>query len=303
MTGNDGTDGDWLAARFEEQRPRLRAVAHRMLGSESEADDAVQETWLRLSRAGADGVDNLAGWLTTVVSRVALNMLRSRGTRREEPLELHVVGADVADHAAAAPEQEALIADAIGPALLLVLDALTPAERVAFVLHDLFGVPFEEIAPVVERSPQATRQLASRARRRIRGGEPGTGSGRGDARRRQAVVDAFLAASRDGDLTGLLRVLAPDVVLRADAAAVAMGVAPELRGARAVAGRFSGGARALRRALVDGAPGLVWSLRGEPKVVFSFTVDGGRITGIEQIGDAGRIAGLALEFLGRATGG
>jgi RNA polymerase sigma-70 factor (ECF subfamily) len=286
-------EDDWLVEQFEEQRPRLRAVAHRLLGSESEADDAVQEAWLRVSRAGADDVDNLAGWLTTVVSRVALNMLRSRSTRREEPLESH----DVLDDAAR-PEEQAVLADAIGPALLVVLDSLSPAERLAFVLHDLFQVPFEEIAPVVDKSPQATRQLASRARRRIRGAQPG----RDDVARRRAVVDAFLAAAREGDLTGLVRLLDPDVVMRADAAAVAMGagnVAAELRGAGTVAERFSGGARALRRVLVDGSPGLAWTLKGKTMVVFAFSVADGLITGIEQVADEERIAAFELEFLGR----
>jgi RNA polymerase sigma-70 factor, ECF subfamily len=294
---------DWLVEQFEEQRPRLRAVAHRLLGSESEADDAVQEAWLRVSRAGADDVDNLAGWLTTVVSRVALNMLRSRSTRREEPLDTHD---DVPDDGAR-PEEQAVLADAIGPALLVVLDSLSPAERLAFVLHDLFQVPFEEIAPVVDRSPQATRQLASRARRRIRGAQPGRDARSPDDRTRsRAVVDAFLAAAREGDLTGLVRLLDPDVVMRADAAAVAMGagnVAAELRGAGTVAERFSGGARALRRVLVDGSPGLAWTLKGATMVVFAFTVADGRITGIEQIADADRIGEFELEFLGREVDG
>jgi RNA polymerase sigma factor (sigma-70 family) len=295
-------ESDWLAERFEEQRPRLRAVAQRLLGSQTEAEDAVQEAWLRLSRAGADEVDNLAAWLTTVVSRVSLNMLRSRSTRREEPLEQH----DVPDEGAH-PEDQALLADAIGPALLLVLDHLAPAERVAFVLHDLFAVPFEEIAPVVDRSPQATRQLASRARRRVRGQQPGRDErALGDRARRSAVVDAFLAAAREGDLTGLVRLLDPDVAMRADDAAVAMGggrVAPELRGAATVAQRFSGGARALRRVLVDGSPGLAWTLKGRTMVVFTFTVADGLVTGIEQIGEAARIEGFTLEFLRRDADG
>jgi len=279
---------DWLAERFEENRPHLRAVAYRMLGSSAEADDAVQETWLRLSRAGVGGVENLGGWLTTIVARVSLNMLRSRTLRREEPMDPPATGQPVAPPNGTDPEHEAVLADSVGLALLVVLDTLTPAERLAFVLHDMFAVPFEEIAPIVERSPVATRQLASRARRRVQ--EAGPGDPPGEISRRREVVAAFLAASREGDFDALLTMLDPDIVLRADTAAAQMGADAEAIGPRAVAGIFSGRAKALRPALIDGAPGAVWTYRGETRVVFAFTFTGGTITAIEQIADPERIA-------------
>jgi len=280
---------DWLAERFEENRPHLRAVAYRMLGSSAEADDAVQETWLRLSRAGVGGVENLGGWLTTIVARVSLNMLRSRTLRREEPIDPPATGQPVAPPPNGTdPEHEAVLADSVGLALLVVLDTLTPAERLAFVLHDMFAVPFEEIAPIVERSPVATRQLASRARRRVQ--EAGPGDPPGEISRRREVVAAFLAASREGDFDALLTMLDPDIVLRADTAAAQMGADAEAIGPRAVAGIFSGRAKALRPALIDGAPGAVWTYRGETRVVFAFTFTGGTITAIEQIADPERIA-------------
>ena len=279
---------DWLAERFEENRPHLRAVAYRMLGSSAEADDAVQETWLRLSRAGVGGVENLGGWLTTIVARVSLNMLRSRTLRREEPIDPPATGQPVAPPNGTDPEHEAVLADSVGLALLVVLDTLTPAERLAFVLHDMFAVPFEEIAPIVERSPVATRQLASRARRRVQ--EAGPGDPPGEISRRREVVAAFLAASREGDFDALLTMLDPDIVLRADTAAAQMGADAEAIGPRAVAGIFSGRAKALRPALIDGAPGAVWTHRGETRVVFAFTFTGGTITAIEQIADPERIA-------------
>jgi RNA polymerase sigma factor (sigma-70 family) len=283
------SEHDWLAERFEENRPHLRAVAYRMLGSSAEADDAVQEAWLRLSRAGASDVENLAGWLTTVVARVALNMLRSRTLRREEPMDPPASGQPVAPPPDGTdPEHEAVLADSVGLALLVVLDTLTPAERLAFVLHDMFAVPFEEIAPIVERSPVATRQLASRARRRVQ--EAGPGDPPGEISRRREVVAAFLAASREGDFDALLTMLDPDIVLRADNAAAQMGADAEAIGPRAVAGIFSGRAKALRPALIDGAPGAVWTYRGETRVVFAFTFTGGTITAIEQIADPERIA-------------
>jgi len=277
---------DWLARRFEDYRGRLRAVAYRMLGSASEADDAVQEAWLRLSRSDAGAVENLGGWLTTVVARVCLNMLQARRSRREEP-----VGADLPDPLAHPgdghdPEQQALAAEGVGLALLVVLDTLTPAERLAFVLHDLFGVPFEEIAPIVDRSPAAARQLASRARRRVQGAPPPDA----DLARQRAVVDAFLAASRQGNFEALVALLDPDVVLRADPAAVRTGAAAEARGAAAVAGTFSGRARAARPALVDGAPGAVWAPGGRPQVAFAFTVADGRIVAIDLLADPERLA-------------
>jgi RNA polymerase sigma-70 factor (ECF subfamily) len=282
------SEHDWLAERFEENRPHLRAVAYRMLGSSAEADDAVQETWLRLSRAGAGEVENLGGWLTTIVARVSLNMLRSRTLRREEPMDPPATGQPVAPPNGTDPEHEAVLADSVGLALLVVLDTLTPAERLAFVLHDMFAVPFEEIAPIVERSPVATRQLASRARRRVQ--EAGPGDPPGEISRRREVVAAFLAASREGDFDALLTVLDPDIVLRADNAAAQMGADAEAIGPRAVAGIFSGRAKALRPALIDGAPGAVWTYRGETRVVFAFTFAGGTITAIEQIADPERIA-------------
>jgi RNA polymerase sigma factor (sigma-70 family) len=277
---------DWLARRFEDHRGRLRAVAYRMLGSASEADDAVQEAWLRLSRSDADAVENLGGWLTTVVARVCLNMLEARRSRREEP-----VGGDLPDPVAHRgddhdPEQQALAAEGVGLALLVVLDTLTPAERLAFVLHDLFAVPFEEIAPIVDRSPAAARQLASRARRRVQGAPPPDA----DLARQRAVVDAFLAASRQGDFEALLALLDPDVVLRADPAAVRTGAAAEARGAAAVAGTFSGRAQTARPALVDGAPGAVWAPGGRPRVAFGFTVADGRILAIDLLADPERLA-------------
>ena len=283
------SEHDWLAERFEENRPHLRAVAYRMLGSSAEADDAVQETWLRLSRAGVGGVENLGGWLTTIVARVSLNMLRSRTLRREEPMDPPATGRPVAPPPNGTdPEHEAVLADSVGLALLVVLDTLTPAERLAFVLHDMFAVPFEEIAPIVERSPVATRQLASRARRRVQ--EAGPGDPPGEISRRREVVAAFLAASREGDFDALLTMLDPDIVLRADTAASQMGADAEAIGPRAVAGIFSGRAKALRPALIDGAPGAVWTYRGETRVVFAFTFTGGTITAIEQIADPERIA-------------
>jgi RNA polymerase sigma factor (sigma-70 family) len=258
-----------------------------MLGSSAEADDAVQETWLRLSRAGVGGVENLGGWLTTIVARVSLNMLRSRTLRREEPMDPPPTGQPVAPPPNGTdPEHEAILADSVGLALLVVLDTLTPAERLAFVLHDMFAVPFEEIAPIVERSPVATRQLASRARRRVQEARVQPG----EISRRREVVAAFLAASREGDFDALLTMLDPDIVLRADTAAAQMGADAEAIGPRAVAGIFSGRAKALRPALIDGAPGAVWTYRGETRVVFAFTFSGGTITAIEQIADPERIA-------------
>jgi RNA polymerase sigma-70 factor (ECF subfamily) len=285
---------DWLAQRFEAHRTHLKAVAYRMLGSSSEADDAVQEAWLRLSRAGADDIENLGGWLTTVVARVCLNMLQSRKSRREEPLGAQAPD-PVASHADGIdPEQEALQADSVGIALLVVLDTLAPAERLAFVLHDMFAVPFEEIAPIVGRSPTAARQLASRARRRVQGVAPVPET---DRTRQRAVVGAFLAASRDGDFDALLAVLDPDAVLRADTAAVRMGASKEVRGAAAVAGAFAGRARAARLALVDGAAGAVWASGGRPQVVFSFTVSDGRINAIDLLADPERLQQLDLTVL------
>src|ERR687891_718952 len=271
----------WLAERFEANRSRLRAVAYRMLGSLSEADDAVQEAWLRLSRIDADEVENLGGWLTTVVARVSLNMLRSRRSRREEHLDTRIPEPIVSREDGMDPEHEALLADSVGLALLVVLETLSPAERLAFVLHDMFAVPFDEIAPIVDRSPAAARQLASRARRRGRGAarEPDVALAR-----QRVVVDAFLAAAREGDLEALVAVLDPDVVLRADRGALRPGAPTELRGAREVATGALGFARLApfaRPALVNGAAGLVVSRRGRPFAVAGFTVARGKIAEID----------------------
>ncbi len=289
---------DLLAESFEANRGHLRAVALRMLGSTAEADDAVQESWLRLSRTDTSSVGNLGGWLTTVVARVCLDMLRSRKSRREEtfgdevPEQGHLGEANAAPN----PEHEVVLADSVGLALLVVLETLAPAERVAFVLHDLFSVPFDEIAPIVGRTPDAARQLASRARRRIQGAshEPDA-----DVSRQREVVAAFLAASRGGDFHTLLALLDPDVVLRADSAAVQTGASPEVHGARDVAGTFSGRARAARLALIDGTAGLVWSRGGRAAVVFDFVVDleAGKIVEIELVADPDRLEGFELEML------
>ncbi|MFE1763422.1 RNA polymerase sigma factor SigJ [Streptomyces angustmyceticus] len=290
-------DHEWLAERFEEHRGHLRAVAYRMLGSVSEADDAVQEAWLRLSRSGADGVANLGGWLTTVVGRVCLDQLRTRTARREDPLGVRVPEPVVSPADAAGPEQEALLADSVGLALLVVLETLTPAERLAFVLHDLFAVPFDEIAPLVGRTPAAARQLASRARRRVQGTAPAADT---DRARQREVVDAFLAASRGGDFEALLAVLDPDVVLRADAGDAPEGVSKLVRGARAVVEQalaFSRVAAFARPALVNGAPGLVTARGGRPFSVMGFTVAHGRIVEINILADPARLRGLDLTLL------
>jgi RNA polymerase sigma-70 factor, ECF subfamily len=265
-----------------------------MLGSVSEADDAVQEAWLRLSRSGADGVENLGGWLTTVVARVCLDMLRSRASRREDPLGEHVPEPISSRQEAIDPEHEAVLADSVGLAMLVILDTLAPAERVAFVLHDMFGVPFDEIAPILGRTPAAARQLASRARRRVQGASVPDA----DRTRQRAVVDAFLAAARGGDFDALLALLDPDVVVRADPAAVRAGASEEVRGAPAVADTFSGRARAARPALVEGAPGLVWMRHGRAQMVFGFTIANGKVVRIDLIADPERISELDLTVLG-----
>jgi RNA polymerase sigma-70 factor (ECF subfamily) len=284
---------DWLTERFAEHRPRLRGVAYRMLGSLGEADDALQEAWLRVSRADTREVANLAGWLTTVVARVCLNMLRARESRREDPLDTHLPDPVVTGEAAD-PEREALLADAVGLALLVVLDSLTPAERLAFVLHDLFAVPFEEIAPVLGRSPAAARQLASRARRRVRGAAPVPDP---DLGRQRAVVDAFFAAARDGDLDALVAVLDPDVVLRADGGARTHQTVT-LHGARAVADRavtFGSLAPLARPALVNGAAGVVVATGGRTLSVMAFTVVEGRVAAIDVLADPERLAALPVD--------
>jgi RNA polymerase sigma-70 factor (ECF subfamily) len=286
---------EWLALRFEENRSRLRAVAWRMLGTQGEAEDAVQETWLRVSRAGAGDVENLAGWLTTVTARICLNMLESRRSRREEPVG-ELPEPDWGQQDGQAPEEQVLLANSIGEALLVVLDALAPAERVAFVLHDIFAVPFEEIAPIVDRTPTAARQLASRARRRIQGTPPGPPAA-GKMRQRE-VVAAFLAASQRGDFAALLELLHPGVLYRSDEAGVRMGAPAAVRGPAEVARIFSGRAQAAQLAVIDGAPGLVWASGGKLRTVFTFTVTGGKITGISMAADRDHLGRLDVTILG-----
>ena len=291
-------DNDWLAGRFEEERPRLRAVAYRMLGSLAEADDAVQDTWLRLSRAGAGEVENLGGWLTTVLARVCLNMLRSRTTRREEPLDLRLPDPVISPEGDLQPEQEALLADSVGLALLVVLDTLSPAERLAFVLHDMFDLPFEEIAPRVGRSPAAARQLASRARRRVRGAElPAPDP---DLARQRGVVDAFFQAARGGDFDALVALLDPDVVLRSDYGGRRPAAPLVTRGAAAVARQALLGAlpgARLHPALVNGTAGVVIIVNGRPFAVLGFTVTKGRIAEIDAIADPDRVGRIAATVL------
>jgi RNA polymerase sigma factor (sigma-70 family) len=286
---------DWLAERFEAHRTRLRAVAYRMLGSLSEADDAVQEAWLRLSRSDADAIDNLDAWLTTVVARVSLNMLRARKTRREEPLEGQLPEPILDSADGINPEHEVLLADSVGLALLVVLETLSPPERLAFVLHDMFAVPFNEIAPIVNRSPEAARQLASRARRRVQG-EPAVPDADLDTQWR--VVDAFLAASREGDFEALLELLDPDVVVRSDFGP--KGGSRVVRGARAVIGQalaYSRMGLVMRRALVNGAAGAVSFQDGELFSVGAVTVRGGKIVEMDFLGDPERLRELDLTVL------
>lgn len=294
------SEAGWLLSRFEEQRPRLRAVAYRMLGSLPEADDALQDAWVRVSRAGADDVENLGAWMTTIVARVCLNMLRSRGTRREEPLEAHIPDPVVTPEGAAEPEGEAVLADSVGLALQIVLDTLSPSERLAFVLHDMFDLPFEEIATMVGKSTDAARQLASRARRRVKGAEPSAPEP--DPRRQRAVVDAFFAAARGGDLASLVALLHPEVVLRADLSPGHPSASRVVRGAQAVANQARLGANpaaTIHAALVNGAAGAVITLGGRPHAVMAFTVADGRIVEIDVIGDPERAGRVAAGLLAR----
>ena len=276
-----------LVRQFEAERRRLQAVAYRMLGSASEAEDAVQEAWLRLARSDAETIDNFGGWLTTVVARICLDQLRARKARREEPMSPDVpepVSPETTD-------QEAMLSDSIGVALLVVLDTLKPAERVAFVLHDMFDLPFDEIAPIVGRSPEAARQLASRARRRVQGAQPEADT---DIARRREIVEAFLAASRSGDIAGLLRVLDPDVVFRPDAVAQRMGNVGEIRGAEPVAAMFKGRAQAAKTALIDDAVGIAVAFQGQLRIAMRLTFVGDRIAGIEAIADPERLGELTV---------
>ena len=289
-------ESEWLANRFEEHRAHLRAVAYRMLGSLTEADDAVQDTWLRLSRAGASEVENLGGWLTTIVARVCLNMLRSRNTRREESLGVHIPDPVISSEGALQPDEEALLADSVSLALLVVLDTLAPAERLAFVLHDMFALPFEEIAPMVGRSPAAARQLASRARRRVRGAEVPAPDP--DLGRQRDVVDAFFLAARGGDLDALVALLDPHVVLRSDFGARRPAASVVTRGAAAVASQARAIPAALvRPALVNGAAGAVITVRGRPFAVMGFTVADGKIVEIDAIADPERVRRIAAAVL------
>jgi RNA polymerase sigma factor (sigma-70 family) len=290
-------ENQWLAERFEEQRSHLRAVAYRMLGSLSEAEDAVQDAWLRLSRSDASAIENLGAWLTTVVARICLNMLRSRQLRREDPLDIHVPDPIVSRVDGGDPEQEALLADSVGLALFMVLETLTPAERLAFVLHDLFGVPFDEIAPMVDRTPAAARQLASRARRRVHGKAPVPDA---DIASQREVVNAFLAAARKGDFDALVAVLDPDVVVRAEVGALPAGVPREVHGARNVAKQalqFRRPDLVVRPALINGAAGVVSFADGKPFSLLAFTVVGGKIVEIDAIADPERLRRLDLSVL------
>jgi RNA polymerase sigma-70 factor (ECF subfamily) len=277
----------FLAEKFEANRGHLRAVAYRMLGSTAEVDDAVQETWLRLSRSDTGAVENLSGWLTTVIARICLDMLRARKSRREEPMGPHVPEPAADD----AHGRDAEMADSVGAALLVVLETLAPAERLAFVLHDMFAVPFEEIAPIVGRTPAAARQLASRARRRVQGAPPPDA----DISRQRKIVDAFLAASRNGDFEGLLAVLDPNVVFRADQAAQRLGSLAEIRGAAAVAETFKGRAQAAKPARVDGEPGVAVILGGQLRIVMRLTISGDRIAAMDAVADAERIGQFDVE--------
>jgi RNA polymerase sigma-70 factor (ECF subfamily) len=290
-------DQEFLAERFEEQRTHLRAVAYRMLGSLSEADDAVQEAWLRLSRSDTSDVENLRAWLTTVVARVSLNMLRSRQTKREQPLGPHLPEPIVDPADGTDPEHEAILADSVGLALLVVLETLNPAERLAFVLHDMFAVPFEEIAPIVDRSPAAARQLASRARRRVQGEKTVPDA---DPATQREIVDAFLAAGRDGDFESLVALLDPDVVLRADVGVEGPGVSREIRGAEAVAGQAVFYGRIgldMRPALINGAAGIVTLRDGKPFSIGGFTVRDRKIVEIDFLADPERLSRLDLTVL------
>jgi len=289
------TDDSWLSTRFEASRSRLLAVAYRMLGTRVEAEDAVQESWIHLQAADHEEVGNLEGWLTTVVSRVCLDRLRARRARPEDPTGAQLPEALTGRSEGPDPAQEALLAESVGSALLIVLDTLTPAERVSFVLHDIFAVPFDEIAPIVERSPDATRQLASRARRRIQG----AGAAPVDVRRHREIIDAFLAASRSGNFEALLALLDPDVTLRSDATALQHGAPGHRRGPTEVATELAGRARGAEAAEVEGRPALAWAPGGRVRVVFAFKIEDDHILDIELIGDPDRLANLEIQLLKR----
>jgi RNA polymerase sigma factor (sigma-70 family) len=298
---------DWMVERFQANRDHLQSVAYRMLGSESEAEDAVQETWIRLSRSDTSAVENLGGWLTTVTARVCLDMLRSRKSRREHPLQVEAADSKLAGLSpapASDPADEAILADSIGPALLVVLDTLAPAERLAFVLHDMFAMPFEDIAPIVKRTPTASRQLASRARRRVQGGASEVEA---DVSRERSVVEAFLNASRNGDFEALIAVLDPEVVLHSDDASIkgaeankqkgAPALAPEIKGAPAVVEILSGRALGAEIALIDGMAGAVWAYQGAPRLVFAFTTVDDRVVEIDIVADRTHVKEMQIELL------
>jgi RNA polymerase sigma factor (sigma-70 family) len=285
------TEADWLGQQFEERRAHLRSVAYRMLGSSGEADDAVQEAWLRLSRSDPSAIENLGGWLTTVVARVSLDMLRSRGSRREEPAGAHLRDEHESVASGDDPEHEAVLADSVGAALLVVLDALTPAERLAFVLHDMFAVPFDEIGSIVSRSPAAAKQLASRARRKVQGSDRPSDA---DPARQRVVVDAFLAASRQGEFDALVALLDPEIVLEADSTAVTMGSPETVLGASAVAATFSGRALGAQPALIDGSVGMVWVVGGRTKVAWDFTIVDDTIVHIAMLAEPDTLDDLDL---------
>lgn len=276
---------EWLAGEFEARRGQLRAMAYRMLGSTAEADDALQDAWLRASRADTAGVENIGGWLTTIVSRTSLDMLRSRTSKREQAIDFDLAASN-------SPEEEALLADSVGDAMLVVLERLAPAERVAFVLHDMFAAPFEEIAAIIGRSSAATRQLASRARRRVQGG---TIEQDPDRERKRTIVDAFLQAARGGDFEALMTLLDPEVVLRADPEAARMGAQELIHGAKLVAERFNGGAQVVRSFYVDGSAGGVWMEGKTPRVIFEFVLEGDRIIEIDLLADPATHATIELE--------
>jgi RNA polymerase sigma factor (sigma-70 family) len=283
------SDPDWLAAEFEKNRPRLRAVAYRMLGSVGDADDVVQDAWLRLTRSDINTIDNLSGWLTTVVSRIALDRLRARRRDREIPTGVQppeVIGLSGPSE----PEEDAVLADSVGAALMMVLDTLQPAERLAFVLHDSFGVPFEMIGKALDRTPNAAKQLASRARHKVRGSDPADR----DTAKRRAVVEAFLDAARNGNFEALVTILDPDVVLQADPAAVHMGAPSEIRGAADVVALFSGRAQGAQTVLVDGAAAVAWIVADKPKVVWEITIIGGRIAHIDMLAEATHLSELDI---------
>jgi RNA polymerase sigma-70 factor, ECF subfamily len=288
-----------LATRFEDDRSRLLSLAYRFLGSAADADDAVQEAWIRLSTTDPEEIENLGAWLTTVVSRICLNMLRSRQRRQSDPLDEAGPDGQVLADAPATPEEQVVLADSLGPALLVILDMLSPAERIALVLHDVFAVPFDEVGAVLGKSGEARRQLASRARRRVRTADDPDA----DPQRQRQVVHAFLDAAKNGEFEELLSLLSPDVTLEAYGAAVAMGAPQLLSGPDAVAGRFSGGAHAARTALIDGTAGLVWAQGGRPKVVFDFTVLAGRVARIDMFADEEVLAEMEIRYERRRRGG